>query len=92
MTARIFWLSDSSDSSVTVNMHNYHRHKCPHRKGLMPLGDSSDSSFNSLATKNKLRKRCIGMYKDYIGVYIERKLLSLLSPTTTKALVLLGFP
>lgn len=73
MTARSFWLSDSlsdsSDSSVTVKTHNCHHQKCTRHKGFMPLSDSSDSSINSLAQKNKHRKRYICMYKDYI-VYI----------------------
>lgn len=71
MTAPIFGLSDSSDSSVTVKTDNCHCRKCPHSKGFMLLGDSSDSTFNFLAPKNKLSRWYIYIYKDYSSVYIE---------------------
>lgn len=91
MTAQIFWLSDSSDSSVTVKTNNCHCRKCIHRKGLTLFGDSSDSTFKFLAPKNKLSRWYIYIYIDYSSVYIEWKQLSLLSLVTIKALKPKGF-
>ena len=85
MTAfHLHQISDSSDSSVTVKIHNYHRLKASSHKGLMHVSDSSDSfsNFSGLKRKN------IYVYINIYSIGINR--IQITVTTITKTFVSLG--